>query len=86
MTLHLLHRWSALCTLLVLAGAALQLLADDGRRRAAVTLLALLLMQVTLGIVTVFSGFKLWLAIGHGVGAAALLATLATLLRRQCDD
>jgi hypothetical protein len=82
LSLHLLHRWSALLTLLVLGAAAWQALADGVTRRAAVALLVLLTAQLAIGALTVISGFSLWLAIAHGVGAAALLATLASLLHR----
>ncbi|MBL8396098.1 MAG: COX15/CtaA family protein [Candidatus Accumulibacter sp.] len=82
LSLHLLHRYAAFGTLLVLGAAALQVLGDEQRRKAALLLLLLLTSEITLGAVTVLSGFTLWLAIGHGVCAAALLATLATLLRR----
>ncbi|MBL8375035.1 COX15/CtaA family protein [Accumulibacter sp.] len=82
-TLHLLHRYSALATLLLLGAAALQALADDARRHAAWVLLLLLVVEIALGSLAVLSGFNLWLAVSHDVGAAALLASVATLLRRQ---
>jgi heme A synthase len=81
-TLHLLHRYSALATLLVLGAAGVQALADEERQRAARMLLVLLTAQIALGSLTVLSGFSLWLAISHHLAAAALLATVATLLRR----
>jgi heme A synthase len=80
--LHLLHRYSAVATLLLLGLAGLQALADESRRKAAKALLFLLAVEVGLGTLTVFSAFSLWLAISHGVAAAALLAVLASLLRR----
>jgi heme A synthase len=82
-TLHLLHRYSALTTLVLLGAAALQALADDARRHAAWLLLVLLVVEIALGSLAVLSGFNLWLAVSHDVGAAALLASVATLLRRQ---
>jgi len=81
LSLHLLHRWSALFTLLVLGAAAWQAFADVVTRRAAVALLVLLTAQLAIGALTVISGFSLWLTIAHGVCAAALLAALATLRR-----
>ena len=81
-TLHLLHRWGALGSLLLLGIAALQALADEATRKSAVTLLLLLAAAVALGGLTVRSGFTLWLAVAHGVCAAALLATMSTLHRR----
>ncbi|MER2515210.1 MAG: COX15/CtaA family protein [Candidatus Accumulibacter phosphatis] len=81
-SLHLLHRWSALLTLLLLGGAAWQALADGATRKAAMALLLLLPAQVMLGALTVISGFSLWLAVAHACCAAVLLATLVSLLRR----
>lgn len=82
LSLHLLHRWSALLTLCLLGSAAWLALADGAMRKAAIALLLLLSAQVLLGALTVLSGFSLWLAIAHACGAAVLLATLASLLRR----
>ncbi|WP_300451752.1 COX15/CtaA family protein [Accumulibacter sp.] len=82
MTLHLLHRYAALVTLLVLGSAGWQALSDTSRRPAAIVLLLLLVGEVALGSLTVLSGFTLCLAISHGVCAALLLASVATLLRR----
>jgi heme A synthase len=82
-TLHFLHRYSAVATLLVLGAAALQALAEDARRHTAWVLLVLLVVEVALGSLTVLSGFHLWLAVSHDVGAAALLASVATLLSRE---
>jgi len=82
LSLHLLHRWSALLALVLLGSAAWQALAEAATRKAAVALLVLLAVQLALGALTVISGFSLWLAIAHGVCAAALLAALASLLRR----
>ncbi len=81
-TLHLLHRYSALATLLVLGAAEVQALTNEERQRAARMLLVLLAAQIALGSLTVLSGISLWLAISHHLAAAALLATVATLLRR----
>lgn len=80
--LHLLHRYLAVSTLFLLGGAAVQALRKDATRTAARILLLLLIVELGLGGLTVLSGFKLWLVVGHGVCAAALLATVATLLRR----
>lgn len=80
--LHVLHRYAALATLLLLGSAGLQALADETRRPVAITLLVLLASAVALGSLTVISGFSLWLAISHVVCAALLLSTVATLLRR----
>jgi cytochrome c oxidase assembly protein subunit 15 len=73
-TLHLLHRYCALLALIVMGLVALQALAADATRKSGGWLLILLLIEFALGSLTVLSGFSLWLAIGHSVCAAALLA------------
>ena len=80
--LHLLHRYCALATFLVLGLGGLRALAQPATRQSAGLLLALLLIQPTLGVLTVMSGFSLWLAIGHSLGAALLLAATIQLLAR----
>lgn len=80
--LHLLHRWSALATVALLAVAGLQALARPGARTPAAVMLALLLLQLVLGVLTVISGFGLGLAVAHSVCAAALLAVGLHLLLR----
>ena len=80
--LHLLHRYSAMITLLLLGIAAMQALAQDATRKAAKAVLILLLIELGLGGLTVLSGFNLWLAVSHGLCAAILLAAVATLLRK----
>jgi heme a synthase len=85
-TLHLLHRYSAALTLLLLGAAAVSALAHktttETTRNAARCVLLLLGVELALGVATIVSGLNLWLTIAHGVGAAALLAAVATLLRR----
>lgn len=81
-TLHLLHRYSALATLLLLGSAGLQALAHDVTRRAAQAVLLLLAAEIVLGVTTVVSGFSLVLAVSHGMCAAGLLVAVVTLLRR----
>lgn len=80
--LHLLHRYLALATLVVLGVAAVQLLRQGATRLVGRMLIGLLVVEVGLGVATVLSGLTLWLVVAHGVGAAVLLATVATLLRR----
>lgn len=80
--LHLLHRYCALATLLLLGVGGLRALAQPASRRSAALLLALLLLQFSLGVLTVLSGFSLRLAIAHSICAAALLATGMQLLIR----
>ena len=80
--LHLLHRNAALATLLMLGAAAIRGLAASRPSKAPALLLALLAGEIALGSLIVLGDFPLWPAVGHDAGAALLLATLATLLRR----
>jgi len=80
--LHLLHRYAALTTLLLLGIGGLQALMHGVARASAGLLLGLLLLQFALGVLTVLSGFSLGLAIAHSVCAAALLAVGMQLLLR----
>lgn len=81
-TLHLLHRYSVLATLLLLGAAGVQALAFDATRKAAGVVLFLLAVEIGLGVLTVVSGVSLLLAVSHGVCAAALLAAVVSLLRK----
>jgi hypothetical protein len=67
--------------LLAAAIAALGLRAERPVRRAGLALLALLCLQLTIGMTMVLRGFPLWLATAHNAGAALLL--LATLALNQ---
>ncbi|MCE9640657.1 MAG: COX15/CtaA family protein [Betaproteobacteria bacterium] len=78
--LHLFHRYCAVAALLLLGLGALRALAADATRTAGGWLLALLAMELVLGSLTVVSGFSLWLAIGHSVGAAVLFAVALQVL------
>lgn len=82
MTLHLLHRVAALATLLLLGLGGLRALGHPATRMGAGVLLALLVLQLSLGILTVLSGFGLVLAVAHGVCAAALLTAGVHVLMR----
>lgn len=79
-TLHLLHRACAVAALLLLGVAALRALATQATRQTGKWLLALLLIEFALGSLTVVSGFSLWLAVAHSVGAAVLMALGMQLL------
>jgi cytochrome c oxidase assembly protein subunit 15 len=79
--LHLLHRYAAVLAACLLAAAALRLRKTAQTRRAALTVLTFLLLEAGLGVLTVASGFSLWLAVAHNVGAALLLAAAASLMR-----
>ncbi|MDP2823068.1 MAG: COX15/CtaA family protein [Sulfuritalea sp.] len=80
--LHLLHRYCAAAAMLLLGMAGLQALAAAATRTAGAGLLVLLLIEFALGSLTVVSGFSLWPAIGHSVGAAVLLAAGIQVLIR----
>lgn len=77
--LHLLHRICAAATLLLLGMAALRRRRDAAARPAAAAVMVLLGGEFLLGLLTVATGYNLWLAIGHNVCAAALLAAAARL-------
>ena len=78
--LHLLHRYLALATFF-LGTAAVQMLARTQRKaRKGRTRIAG--PRTGPGGLTVLSGLNLWLVLAHGLCAAALLASVATLLRR----
>ncbi len=82
--LHLLHRYCAVATLLLLGLGGVQALRRPASRPAAVLLLALLAIQFALGVLTVLSGFSLGLAIAHSVcGAALLTVGMQTLVRAR---
>ena len=80
--LHLLHRFSALSTLILLGIASVQAMKNDSTRNAARVVLLLLCVELGLGALTVVSGISLWLAVSHGVCAACLLAAVVSLLRK----
>lgn len=79
--LHLLHRYAAVVTVALLAAAAVRACSDAVRRGPALWVLALVAVELALGLLTVASGFSLLLAIMHSVCAAMLLAAVATLYR-----
>jgi heme a synthase len=76
--IHLVHRLGALCVSALLLAAALASLRGPERSRgAAIAVLLMLGLQLTIGVTMVLRGFPLWLATAHNAGAALLL--LATL-------
>lgn len=77
--LHLLHRYAAIATLLLLGTAGLRALRPPATRNAARVLLLLLTLAVALGILSVASGFNLWLTVAHSASAATLLAAVVQL-------
>lgn len=80
--LHLLHRGLALLAVLALGGAAVASLKHRTLRPAASAMLLLLVGVAGLGLASVASGLNLWLVVGHGAGAALLLAAVASYMRR----
>lgn len=78
--LHLLHRYAALLAAALLIIVALRLRTARRARNAVLAVLTLLLLEGLIGVLTVASGFSLWLAVAHNVGAAVLLAAAASLM------
>ncbi|MBL8488292.1 MAG: COX15/CtaA family protein [Rhodocyclaceae bacterium] len=74
--LHLLHRLLGFAALLVLGTAAWRSWRPS-RHPGALPLIALLAVETLLGLATVASGYSIWLAVAHNVGAALLLAAAA---------
>ena len=54
---------------------------DDFARRAAIAVLAALVLQLAIGVSMVLRGFPLWLATAHNAGAAVLLLAVVALVR-----
>jgi cytochrome c oxidase assembly protein subunit 15 len=72
----------ALVASLALIAAAVTALVSHAQgmvRRAALLVLALLCLQLTIGLTMVLRGFPLWLATAHNAGAALLLLANLTL-------
>lgn len=80
--LHLLHRYVAVAAGVLLAAAAWHVWRSPEARPAATAVLVLLGVEIALGVLSVASGYSLWLGVGHNVGAALLLAAAASLMRR----
>lgn len=78
--LHLLHRYAAALAAALIAFVALRLRTVPRARNAALAVLMLLLLEGLVGVLTVASGFSLWLAVAHNVGAALLLCAAASLM------
>ena len=80
--IHLAHRTGALVVFAYLGWLALKLMRSAGLRGYGAALAALLLAQVTLGILNVKLALPLHVAVMHNAGAALLLFTLVSLLAR----
>lgn len=84
--IHWTHRVGAAVTFLYAGGFALVLLRTAGLARYGAVLLAVLLLQVALGIANVVAGLPLAVAAAHNAGAAILLVTAVVInfaLRRK---
>jgi len=77
--IHWTHRVGALVTLLYVGGFALILMRSTGLARYGAALLAVLLLQIALGIANVLAGLPLAVAAAHNAGAAILLMTMVVI-------
>ncbi len=80
--IHFLHRWwswVAVAALLLLA----RLVARSGGRIEARLLVAVVVVQMSLGILTVVTGVSMWIAVSHQIVGAILVAIAAAALHRQ---
>lgn len=76
------HRLGALITFLYLGGLSLMLLRTPGLQRMGMVMLAVLLIQICLGIGNVLYALPLALAVGHNAGAVLLLISLVMVVAR----
>lgn len=77
--IHWTHRVGALVSLMVLAMLARAAMRLRDLRRFGITVMALLLIQITLGITNVLGGLPIYVAVAHNGTAALLLAALVML-------
>lgn len=82
---HVMHRLGAVVALLVVGAAALLALVSGSRalRVTGAVLLAVLLLQIGLGIANIVWMLPLPLAVAHNAGAALLLLAAVTLLHQS---
>lgn len=87
MTIHWIHRVGAFVTFLVLSTLSLALLRQKFFRFIGLTLLLLLILQITLGIANVLMIRPLIIAVAHNATAALLLLTVIRLKSHfaSCD-
>lgn len=81
-TVHFMHRLGALITLLVVAGLAISALVKTDNhviKKVSVTVLVLLIVQISLGIANVLLYLPIALAVSHNAVAALLLLSLIVL-------
>lgn len=82
-TLHMVHRYGALLVAAYLAALGTRAYtADAALRKCAVAILALLLVQMALGVMAVLMSLPLALAVAHNAGAALLLLAVTHLAQR----
>ena len=81
--IHFLHRWWSWVAVLALLLLARALWARGGRSAEATLLLAVVAVQMALGILTVVTGVSMWIAVLHQVVGAILVAAAAAALHRQ---
>jgi cytochrome c oxidase assembly protein subunit 15 len=77
--IHWTHRAFAVAVVLVIAWVAIKALSVEGLKRIAVWLLAVITVQFTIGVSTIFLDLPLLLAVLHN-GGAAMLVFLLTML------
>lgn len=83
--IHWLHRVGAIVVSIVILGLVAQLLRYRQTVGWSMLLLALLVLQVMLGIGNVIFSLPLWMAVAHNGVAAVLLATLTLINSRLCQ-
>jgi len=82
--IHFTHRLGAVLATVLLVLAATRVLrsrSDDFARLAATAVLAALIVQLSIAVAMVLSGFPVWLATAHNAGAALLLLAVLALNR-----
>lgn len=82
--IHIAHRIGAIGVTLLVATLGLLMLRwlGVGARRYAAGLLAVLAVQLSLGILNIVMALPLWIAVMHNAGGALLLLTLVTIVHR----
>lgn len=81
--IHFIHRWWSWAAVLALLWLARALWRGLPGRNEARLLIAVVAVQMTLGIWTVLSGVSMWIAVLHQLVGAILVAIVAAALHRQ---
>jgi cytochrome c oxidase assembly protein subunit 15 len=79
-TIHMLHRIGAFITAIYLGILSIKLFSIPAFKRSAIIILALICLQITLGILNIIWLRPVWIALIHQAVAILLLLTLITLL------